>query len=90
MKDHYFEVACVQADGDDIRTMMNSAVSITRATFVSNTNNADRWALEKVLGYHPFPIGSDWFIGYYKGFYLGRSAYILKWSGIEHIFTRIQ
>ena len=88
MKDHYFVTTCVAARGEDITAMLETAVQVTRGTYVRHTDDGSRRELEVGLGYDRFmPITQDWHVGYFKGVYRGVPAYWLTWSAIEHVFT---
>ncbi len=81
---------CVQLDGDDVNEMKTTFTEITLGTFARNIGK-DNWKMiQKKLGYdRSFPIKNDWHVGYFKAVYKNKLAYVLVWSGFEHVFIEI-
>lgn len=84
----YFRFTCVEADGDSINAMKESATPITYRTFRKHCTGVDEWALDR--GYElrspGLTLKKDWHVGYFKSHYEGRPVYYIAWSGIEHIW----
>lgn len=92
MKKRSFEYIgnCVQLNGDDVREMKTTFTGITLDTFRRNIGKENWRMIQKKLGYdRNFPIKNDWHVGYFKAVYKNKLAYVLVWSGFEHVFIEI-
>jgi hypothetical protein len=89
-----FEVACVQANGDDITEMVDSAREITYRTFFQYASRADVEGLfpfyDRTARHGGLSIKKDWHVRYFKSRYRGRPCYYLVHSAIEYVFTRVR
>jgi hypothetical protein len=90
MKRFSYETCCINADGNDIGSMVDKSKDISYRTFFKYVSR------EEVLGIFPFyendsrnglTLKNDFAISYYKSHYQGRSCYFLTHSAIEYIFT---
>lgn len=85
-----FETDCVSSDGESIRAMVDAPEQrqITIGTFA---RHVDIREAGRMLGYdRNLPLRRDWHVSYHRSIYRGRRCYYLRWSGIEHIFTRAE
>lgn len=81
---------CVEANGDDITEMVDSARQITIETFKRHCN----WRpIAARLGYNTAPraksglrIETDPYVSFFKSVYRGHPCYYMDWSRIEHVF----
>lgn len=86
-----FVTNCVNANGGDIRAMVDSATSIERSTFLRYVDRDQLRELEKSLGYsvgheRGLHMSNDWAVSYHKSTYRGRPCRYFCWSAIEYIF----
>lgn len=84
---------CVNSDGKSIRAMVDTAITISRRTFMQNVNQESVRELEASFGYashhkQGLTMAQDWHVSYHRSKYRGRLCYYFKWSGIEYIFVR--
>lgn len=84
----HFVHACPDSTYEDIRALTESETSVSLATF-RRAIGPEQWReIRDNLGYNrSLPISKDWHVGYYKGVYRHVSAYFLRHSRIEYIFT---
>jgi CDP-glycerol glycerophosphotransferase (TagB/SpsB family) len=78
-------ICCVDADGEKISDMVDSARQITLRTLRKRCDIAE---LEKGLGYNKhFKLDKDYHVRYYKSTYRGEKCYFISHSCIEYVFT---
>lgn len=81
----------VHSDGG-LCDMIDSAIQITRHTFLRHVLRDDREELERALGYAPHCCDSaltmkrDFHVSYHRGVLHGRRCYFFKHSAIEYVF----
>lgn len=86
-----YSTDCTSAREKDIRDMVDSAIMITRRTFLQHVDRADLAQLEQSMGYSAHPsqglvMAADWHVSYHKGKYRGKKCYYVYHSAIEYIF----
>ena len=82
---------CVESTESRISSMIDSAIEVTRRTFVKNVDQHSLQALSLSLGYarHPkqgLTMAGDYMVSYYRSKFCGRPCYYLCFSSIEYIF----
>lgn len=86
-----YSTNCTCARGSDIQSMVDSAIIITRETFLKHVDRADLAQFEQSMGYSAHPsqgltMAGDWHVSYHRGKYRGKRCYYVYHSAIEHIF----
>ena len=71
--------------------MIDSAVEITRRTFLKHINRCELSDIENSLGYSDHPLkgmtmASDWHVQYFRSKLHQKRVYYFTHSAIEHIF----
>ena len=51
MKPYLYVHSCVESTYEDMSAMLESAVDVTRSTFVRHVDDQDRMEMERALGY---------------------------------------
>lgn len=88
-----FHNTCVNtapADVPALYAMIDTAVAVTRRTFLRRVDRGDVRALERMLGYGRdigLPMAHDPCVSYARSTWRGRRCYFVRWSAIEHYFT---
>jgi len=68
--------------------MIDSAIDITRGTFLQHIDSGDLAELEDSLGYGSWlHMASDWAVSYHRSKLHGRTVYYFRHSSIEYVFT---
>lgn len=87
---YQYETNCTIASGHDIVAMMETAKEINYRALVAEVGEAE---LRKVFpdynwnGDGGLTLAADYAVMFYRGKYMGRSAYIVQHSAIEYVFT---
>lgn len=81
---------CVDLFGPDIQEMVDSAVEITRTTFMRHVTAEALRSLfpDYQWGGRGFTMAKDWHICYYRGKYRGKRCWFLVHSATEYVFVR--
>lgn len=93
MKIKRYLTSCVDCgDGDAITEMTDSAVEITRRTFIKHVAWHDLLQLEAELGYAAHPksgltMAGDYHVSYCKSTFNDEPCVYVVWSCIEYIFV---
>ena len=89
LRDFYFWTDCVHSVSSLIQEMVDDAQPVTWRTMRAHCADIDEVATQ--LGYGRdigLFLGTDWHVGFYKGYYAGVPCYFFTWSAIEHIFIQ--
>ena len=81
-QDFMLSITCVNAEADDIDSMVDEAIEITWATMNKHCDLSE-WEHETVP-----KLKNDWHVRYYKSTYRGQPCYYRDHSAIEHVFLR--
>ena len=89
-KEYVFLTSCIDAEGEDINAMADSAGEVTLRTL---RKYCDTLEFEQELGYHRHRHGglilkNDWHVSYWKGTYRGCPCYYIDHSRIEYIWVK--
>lgn len=77
-------ITCVEASGDDIETMIDSAEDVTYDE-LSLYCNLDHW--QKVYGQmEGMSLEHDKCVSFHKSTYQDKPCYFVVWSAIEHVY----
>ena len=73
--------------------MIESAMEISRRTFLSHVSKTEIRRIEQELGYSDHPsrgitMAGDYAVSYYRGKLHGERVYFFVWSAIEHVFIQ--
>lgn len=83
-----YETCCVNADGQDIMDLQDTAEDIDRDEFLQYVDEGDLAEVERQLGYdEDFTMEDDWHVSYHTGIYRGKPCAFFCHSRIEYIFT---
>lgn len=90
----YFDncVNWARRDVPQLSEMIDSAIAITRQTFLAHVDRDDLRQVELGLGYSRHPkqgltMAGDYHVSYYRSKYKGKRCYLFKHSAIEYVFT---
>lgn len=86
---------CVDWPEDNVQSlidMIDSSISITRATFRKHVDTRQLAEIELELGYdrhhsQGLTMAADWHVSYHRSKLHGKRVYYFCWSGIEHVFA---
>lgn len=82
MKSYLYETNCVNANGNDIQEMCDSAREVT---FKTINKHCDLKPFQ-----HPtIPLQKDYAVSFWKSKYRGKQCYYLVHSCIEYIFVKV-
>ncbi len=89
-----FITNCTNARGCDIEAMTDSAMDVSRRTFLRHVDQVELASVSAGLGYELHPsrgltMGNDAHVTYHRSKYRGRRCYYFRWSAIEYIFQRV-
>ena len=87
-----FITDCISAKGPDISAMTETAIDITRRTFLKHVNREDLDLLAVGMGYQRHPqqgltMAADYSVSYHRSKYQSRRCYYFCWSAIEYVFV---
>lgn len=87
-----FVTSCVEADGDDIRAMMDFALPVTYRTFAARVGPKAVAMIRRRFGYSKNGAGGltltrDWHLSFYRAKYRGELCYVMQHSRIEYVFA---
>ena len=89
---YIFETDCTCSNYEDIRALIETLQPVSLLTVYKNVVGLAAWArsvgYDSAFGARGLSLERDWHVGTYRGVYRGRSALVVRWSGIEHIWTR--
>lgn len=95
---YWFLQTCVGWPMNDVSVegglsdMIDSALGITRRTFLLHVDQDELKGIEAKLGYashhkQGLTMAADWHVSYHRGTLHEERVYFFSWSGIEHVFT---
>jgi hypothetical protein len=74
--------------------MIDSAIDITRRTFLKHVDDGELADIAEKLGYdwhhsQGLTMAGDWSIGYYRSKLYGKRVYYFTHSAIEYVFIKL-
>lgn len=79
-------------DVSNLSAMVDSAIDITRRTFLKHVDRVEMRGMEASLGYAQHPkqgltMAADWAVSYHRSKLHGRTVYYFRHSAIEYVFA---
>lgn len=89
-----FHVTCTDSSADLIGPMVDTAIEVSRRTFLKHVDRSSLSLVEMALGYadhpgHGLTMAGDFHVAYYRSKFCGYRCYYFVWSAIEHVFVNL-